>query len=98
MRRFVSKRKAIQQIERKMIETELDLHNLYSQTERAYNTGYLDGLGDALFMLSPTRARRNPLALVWYTEEDDYPTNIEIIREATFDAANSKLFQTVEAE
>ena len=98
MRKLITKRKAMKRIERKMMEYEMELHDLDSQHSRAYHTGLIDGLGEALFFLSPKRARRNPISIVWFDEDYDKPIPYEIIRETVFDAENSNLFQTVEAQ
>ena len=97
------KKKLIQLIERKMLECELENQFNESQSERAYSVGYIDGLGEALFHISPKRAKRNPLALIWYTEDEPTQT-IERQRERVFeiqhisDARMSDLFETAEAE
>lgn len=92
------KRKLAKKIERMMVEEELELHDLESQHSRAYHTGVIDGLGQALFAIDPERARRNPISIVWFDEKYDNPIPYEIVRETVFDAENNKLFQTVEAE
>lgn len=92
------KRKLAAKIERMMIEEELELHGLDSQHSRAYHTGVIDGLGQALFAIDPKRARRNPISIVWFDEDYDEPRKIEQHRETMFDATNDKLFATAEAE
>ncbi len=93
------KRKLIKQIERMMIEEELELHDLDSQHSRAYHTGVIDGLGQALFAIHPESARRNPISIVWFDEQYDEPRKIEQDRETAFDVVNDPaLFATAEAE
>ena len=93
------KRKIAKQIERMMVEEELELHDLDSQHSRAYHTGVIDGLGQALFAIDPKRARRNPISIVWFDEQYDEPRKIEQDRETAFDVVNDPaLFATAEAE
>jgi len=92
------KRKLVSKIERMMVEQELELHDLDSQHSRAYHTGIIDGLGMALFALSPKRARRNPISIVWFDEDYDEPRQLEQHRETVFDAVNESLFSTAEAK
>lgn len=93
------KRKLISKIERMMAEQELELHDLDSQHSRAYHTGIIDGLGMALYALSPKRARRNPISIVWFDEEYDTPRFQAQQREEAFDAINRPvLFATSEAD
>jgi hypothetical protein len=80
------KRKLVNKIERMMVEQELELHDLESQHSRAYHTGIIDGLGMALFALSPKRARRNPISIVWFDEDYDDNRMTERYREEAFDA------------
>lgn len=95
-------RKLAKQIERKMVEEELELNDLSSQHSRAYHTGVIDGLGIALFMIAPERARRNPISIVWFDEDYDVPQHkqrrIEQDREESFDVCYAGLFDTVEAK
>lgn len=81
-----------------MVEEELELHGLDSQHSRAYHTGVIDGLGQALFAIDPERAKRNPISIVWFDEDYDEPRKAEQYRETVFDASNNKLFETAEAE
>lgn len=92
------KRKLVNKIERMMVEQELELHDLESQHSRAYHTGVIDGLGMALFALSPKRARRNPISIVWFDEDYDEPRQLEQHRETVFEAVNESLFSTAEAK
>ena len=92
------KRKLVSKIERMMVEQELEIHDLDSQHSRAYHTGIIDGLGMALFALSPTRARRNPISIGWFDEDYDEPRQLEQHRETVFDAVNESLFSTAEAK
>jgi hypothetical protein len=92
------KRKLVNKIERMMVEQELELHDLESQHSRAYHTGIIDGLGMALFALSPKRARRNPISIVWFDEDYDEPRQLEQHRETVFEAVNESLFSTAEAK
>ena len=82
-----------------MIEQEIELHGLDSQHSRAYHTGMIDGLGMALYAVSPPAARRNPISIVWFDEDYDEPRKVEQQREQSFDMINRpKLFSTAEAE
>ena len=92
LKRIIAKR-----IERMMVEEELELHFLDDQHSRAYHTGVIDGLGKALFAISPTRAKRNPISIVWFDEDYDQPRKLERQRERSFELQNSDLFETVEA-
>ncbi len=92
------KRKIAEKIERMMIEEELELHGLDSQHSRAYHTGIIDGLGQALFAIDPKRARRNPISIVWFDEDYDEDRTIEQHRETTFDVSNRTLFESAEAK
>ncbi len=92
------KRKLVNKIERMMVEQELELHDLESQHSRAYHTGIIDGLGMALFALSPKRARRNPISIVWFDEDYDEPRQLQQHRETVFEAVNESLFSTAEAK
>ena len=95
---WLSKRKLISRIERMMIEQELELHDLDSQHSRAYHTGMIDGLGMALFAVSPIAAKRNPISIVWFDEDYDEPRQAEQDRETIFDATNATMFESVEAK
>ena len=95
---WLSKRKLISRIERMMIEQELELHDLDSQHSRAYHTGMIDGLGMALFAVSPPAARRNPISIVWFDEDYDKPRKAEEHRETVFDVSNQSLFESAEAK
>ena len=95
---WLSKRKLISRIERMMVEQELELHDLDSQHSRAYHTGMIDGLGMALFAVSPIAAKRNPISIVWFDEDYDDNRMTERYREEAFDAINdSSIFETAEA-
>lgn len=95
---WLSKRKLISRIERMMVEQELELHDLDSQHSRAYHTGMIDGLGMALFAVSPIAAKRNPISIVWFDEDYDEPRQAEQDRETIFDATNATMFESVEAK
>jgi hypothetical protein len=95
---LLNKRKLIAKIERMMVEQELELHDLDSQHSRAYHTGMIDGLGMALFAVSPPTARRNPISIVWFDEDYDEPRQAERDRETFFDATNTSLFESAEAK
>ena len=95
---WLSKRKLTKRIERMMIEQEIELHGLDSQHSRAYHTGMIDGLGMALFAVSPPAARRNPISIVWFDEDYDTPRQAERDRETFFDATNTSLFESAEAK
>ncbi len=94
---WLNKRKLIKRVERMMVEEELNLHDLDSQHSRAYHTGMIDGLGMALFAVSPEAARRNPISIVWFDEDYDEDRITEQNRETTFDVSNRTLFESVEA-
>ena len=94
-----TKRKLIKRIERMMVEQELELHDLDSQHSRAYHSGIIDGLGMALYEVSPAVARRNPISIVWFDEDYDDNRMTERYREEAFDAINdSSIFETAEAK
>ena len=95
---WLSKRKLISRIERMMVEQELELHDLDSQHSRAYHTGMIDGLGMALFAVSPIAAKRNPISIVWFDEDYDEPRQAEQDRETIFDATNATMFESGEAK
>lgn len=95
---WLKKRKLAKRIERLMVEQELELHGLDSQHSRAYHTGIIDGLGMALYEVSPVAAKRNPISIVWFDEDYDLPRETERYREVVFDNNNSHLFETAEAE
>jgi len=95
---WLSKRKLISRIERMTVEQELELHDLDSQHSRAYHTGMIDGLGMALFAVSPIAAKRNPISIVWFDEDYDEPRQAEQDRETIFDATNATMFESVEAK
>jgi hypothetical protein len=95
---WLNKRKLIAKIERMMIEEELELHGLDSQHSRAYHTGMIDGLGMALYAVSPIAAKRNPISIVWFDEDYDEPRKAEQDRETFFDATNTSLFESAEAK
>jgi Xaa-Pro aminopeptidase len=95
---WLNKRKLIKRVERMMVEEELNLHDLDSQHSRAYHTGMIDGLGMALFAVSPQAARRNPISIVWFDEDYDEDRITEQNRETTFDVSNRTLFESVEAK
>jgi hypothetical protein len=62
----------------------------------------IDGLGNALFAISPASAKRNPISIVWYEEDEQVsPTMLERIkerkRERSFEHQNARLFATSEA-
>ena len=94
-------RKLAKLIERKMVEEEIELNDLESQHSRAYHTGVIDGLGQALFLIAPERARRNPISIVWFDEDYDVPQHkqrrLEQDREETFDMCYAGLFESEEA-
>ena len=97
------KRKLVKEIERLMVKEELELQYLDDQHSRAYHSGVIDGLGNALFAISPTSAKRNPISIVWYEEDEQVsPTMLERIkerkRERSFEHQNARLFATSEAD
>jgi hypothetical protein len=91
------RRQLADKIETMMLEEELNLNELTDQHSRAYHTGVIDGLGQALFAISPKRARRNPISIVWFDEEFDKPRELEQAREQSFDICYAGLFESVEA-
>jgi hypothetical protein len=94
-----TKRKLIKRIERMMVEQELELHDLDSQHSRAYHSGIIDGLGMALYEVSPVVARRNPISIVWFDEDYDETRMTERYREEAFDAINdTSIFETAESK
>ena len=95
---WLNKRKLIKRVERMMVEEELNLHDLDSQHSRAYHTGMIDGLGMALYAVSPIAAKRNPISIVWFDEDYDEDRITEQNRETTFDVSNRTLFESVEAK
>lgn len=99
------KKKLIKRIERMMIEEELEMHDLESQTARAHSMGIVDGLSQALFAISPEKAKRNPLALVWFTEDEPTQTiKLERQRERVIEIQHindehmSDLFESMECD
>ena len=97
------KRKLVKEIERLMVKEELELQYLDDQHSRAYHSGVIDGLGNALFAISPTSAKRNPISIVWYEEDEQVsPSMLERIkerkRERSFEHQNTRLFATSEAD
>jgi len=89
-----------------MVEQELELQYLEHQHSRAYHTGVIDGLGQALFAIDPNAAKRFPISFAWFDEEVETPrisTRLrekvqEAQREYMFDRQHSSLFSSVEAE
>lgn len=91
------KRKLIKQIEEQMIKEELELQYLDDQHSRAYHTGLIDGLGQALFALSPKKAKRSPISIAWFEEDEQVsPPLLQRIRERkrerSFEYENSRVF------
>ena len=96
------KRKLIKQIEQQMIKEELELQYLDDQHSRAYHTGLIDGLGQALFAISPKKAKRVPVSIVWFEEDEQVsPPKLQRLRERrrerSFEHENSGLFSSSEA-
>lgn len=86
-----------------MIKEELELQYLDDQHSRAYHTGLIDGLGQALFAISPAKAKRVPVSIVWFDEDMQAPPSVlqrlrERQRERSLEHMESRLFQTVEAD
>lgn len=86
-----------------MIKEELELQYLDDQHSRAYHTGLIDGLGQALFAISPQKAKRVPVSIVWFDEDMQAPLSTlqrirERRRERSLEHMESRLFQTVEAD
>lgn len=77
------KKKVLKLIEDMMLRSELDAQDLDDMHSRAYHSGVIDGMGDILYVLSPKRARRFPISINWF-EEDEQVSKQELdrIREA----------------
>ena len=95
---MLRKRRLAKKIELMMVQEELELTDLSSQHSRAYHTGVIDGLGQALFTIDKERARRNPISIVWFDEDFDEQRIVEQDREIAFDATHQALiFATAES-
>lgn len=86
-----------------MIKEELELQYLDDQHSRAYHTGIIDGLGQALFAISPSKAKRVPVSIVWFDEDKQAPPSVlqrlrERQRERSFEHMESGIFETAEAD
>lgn len=86
-----------------MVKEELELQYLDDQHSRAYHTGLIDGLGQALLALSPNQAKRSPVSIVWFEEEEQVSPPIlqrlrERQRERSFEHLESGLFDTAEID
>ena len=86
-----------------MLEQELELQYLDDQHSRAYHSGFIDGLGNALFILSPKKAKRTPISVVWFDEDMQAPQpKLQRIkerqRERSFELQHAGLFNGIEAE
>jgi hypothetical protein len=87
-----------------MIKEELELQYLDDQHSRAYHTGVIDGLGQALFAISPKEATtRAPISIVWFQEEEQVsPPKLQRLRERrrerSFEHMTSGLFETSEVD
>jgi stress-induced morphogen len=96
---MLHKRRLAKKIELMMVQEELELHDLSSQHNRAYHTGVIDGLGQALFTIDKKRARRNTVSIVWFDEDFDEQRIVEQDREVAFDATHQALiFATAESD
>lgn len=76
-----------------MLRAELDAQDLDDMHSRAYHSGVIDGMGDILFALSPKRARRFPIAIQWFQEDEQVSAQEltrlrEAERERVFDLTN----------
>lgn len=97
------KRKLIKALKEQMIREELELQYLDDQHSRAYHTGLIDGLGQALYAISPKQAKRVPVSIVWFEEEEPVsPPKLQQLRERrrerNFEHMTSNLFETAEAD
>ena len=97
------KRKLIKALKEQMIKEELELQYLDDQHSRAYHTGLIDGLGQALYSISPKQAKRVPVSIVWFEEEEQVSPPIlqrlrERGRERSFEHMTSGIFETSEAD
>lgn len=95
---FNQKRRLVRKLERLMLEEEMESQFLEDQHSRAYHSGVIDGLGKALFALSPKAAKRNPVSIVWFDEDYDKPRKLERQREQSFDMCYAGLFDTAEVD
>lgn len=89
MTKKVKRKELIKMLEAKLVEAELDLQYQDHQHSRAYHTGLIDGLGEALVLLKPT-SRRLPITIAWYTEDEPTQT-IALERQREY------IFETMEA-
>lgn len=97
------KRKLIKALEQQMIKEELELQYLDDQHSRAYHTGLIDGLGQALFAIAPKQAKRVPVSIVWFEEDEQIsPPMLQRLRERrrerSFEHMTSNIFETSEVD
>lgn len=90
---YMRKKKVLKLIEDMMLRSELDAQDLDNMHSRAYHSGIIDGMSDILYALSPERARRFPISINWF-EEDEQVSKQELDRiqeaerERTFEYIN----------
>lgn len=99
--RYTTKRKVAKEIEKLMLTEELENQFLDDQHSRAYHAGVVDGLGRALFALSPKKAKRVPVSIVWFDEDYEAPKAprlLERTRERSFELQHAGLFDTAEVD
>jgi hypothetical protein len=89
MSKKIKRKDLIKMLEAKLVEAELDLQYQDHQHSRAYHTGLIDGIGEALVMLKPT-SRRLPITISWFEEHEPTQT-ISLERQREY------IFETMEA-
>lgn len=90
MSKKIKRKDLIKMLEAKLVEAELDLQYQDHQHSRAYHTGLIDGIGEALVMLKPT-SRRLPITISWFDEDREPTQTIALERQREY------LFETMEA-
>jgi len=89
MSKKIKRKQLIKMLEAKLAEAELDIQYEEHQHSRAYHTGLIDGLGEALMLLRP-ESRRLPITIAWYEEHEPTQT-IALERQREY------LFESMEA-
>jgi hypothetical protein len=89
MSKKIKRKQLIKMLEAKLAEAELDLQYEDHQHSRAYHTGLIDGLGEALVLLRP-ESRRLPITIAWY-QEDEPTQTMALERQREY------IFETMEA-
>jgi hypothetical protein len=80
---ILRKKKVLKMIEDMMLRSELDAQDLDDMHSRAYHSGVIDGMGDILYALAPKRAKRFPISIHWFEEDEQVSKQeLERIREA----------------